>query len=232
MEAIRAPKRGPRLSSRRTLDEQVAGERPDCPLLEREGREASKGIPGSSDSKPIAGEKGARAAEGAPVATAGEWLDAPALSRIVTGIVRRYGLDRGELPDLLQETRIALWGLGLHMNVSVAWVVQVATNKAVDLLRRTVRRRTRDQAYAQLSESGATMDAELQHLLHGRIAELSLRLRNFYSLHYQEGWSERELARRLGICRASVRWLDQGCRKRIFGPVLIGIAHTKNLKRP
>jgi RNA polymerase sigma factor (sigma-70 family) len=234
MQANRAPKGGPRLSSGRTSDEQAGGEQPDCPLLQGEGREAPKGIPGSSDSRPIAGEKEARAAEGTPArrtATAGEWLNAPALSQIVTRIVTRYGLDRADLPDLLQEMRIALWKLGLHMKVSVAWVIRVATNKAVDVLRRTVRRRARDEAYAQLPGSGAT-DVELEHLLHARITELSLRLRNFYNLHYQEGWSERELALRLGICRASVRWLDQGCRKRILGPVLVGVAQTKSLKRP
>ncbi len=37
-------------------------------------------------------------------------------------------------------------------------------------------------------------------------------------MRYLEGWSERELARRLRRCRASVRWLDAACKKSIRGP--------------
>jgi len=52
-------------------------------------------------------------------------------------------------------------------------------------------------------------------LLHARVAELPARLREFYDLRYVQGWSERELVARLGLCRASVRWLDYTCRRAI-----------------
>jgi RNA polymerase sigma factor (sigma-70 family) len=126
-------------------------------------------------------------------------------------VCARYGLPTADLPDLLQETRIALWEAGPTATVSAAWVIRVATNKAVDHLRRTSRVRAIDRAFADRRVDPAG-NLELERLLHARVTELPERLHAFYSLHYTEGWSEREIARAWGLCRASVRWLDHQCR--------------------
>jgi RNA polymerase sigma factor (sigma-70 family) len=145
------------------------------------------------------------------MASAPTWIDSPALHGLVARVSARYKLPTADLPDLLQETRIALWEAGPTAAVSAAWVVRVATHKAVDLLRRTSRVKAIDRALAD-RRVDAPGTLELKRLLHARVTELPARLRAFYSLHYVEGWSEREIARAWGLCRASVRWLDHQCR--------------------
>jgi len=93
----------------------------------------------------------------------------------------------------------------------------IARHKAVDLLRRTLRARSRDHTFTVLA-AGNLADPEIEHLLKVRIAGLPPRLREFYDLHYTQAWSEREIAARLGMCRASVQWLDHCCRRDIIGP--------------
>jgi DNA-directed RNA polymerase specialized sigma24 family protein len=63
----------------------------------------------------------------------------------------------------------------------------------------------------------ASHDLELGHLLHARVARFSPSLRRFYDLRYLQGLSEREIARSLGLCRGSVRWLDRCCRRELGG---------------
>ena len=144
------------------------------------------------------------------------WIDSPALVGLVTRVAARYGIAADDLPDLVQETRIALWEVGSDGPPSAALTLCVATNKAVDLVRSMVRRRARDRA-AALSAPGVPGDAELRHLLNARVDELPRRLHDFYELRYHQGLSEREIARSLGLCRASVRWLDRRCRRSLLG---------------
>ena len=148
------------------------------------------------------------------LSSCGEWLEAPNLGVVGRRVASRYRLTGEESADLLQELRIALWHHGLSESVNAAWVMQVAVHKAVDI----VRRRSRDRAHDRLlgyTEDRAGRDPELAYLLHARVKHLPARLRAFYELHYREGLSERDIARRLGICRASVRWLDLCCRREI-----------------
>lgn len=144
------------------------------------------------------------------------WIDSPALPGLVARVGARYGIAPGDLPDLLQETRIALWEVEAATPVSAALVVRIASNKAVDLVRGFARRRARDRAAAEIAPC-CEEDAELRHLLNVRVDELPQRLHEFYELHYHQGLSEREIARRLGLCRASVRWLDRCCRRHLLG---------------
>ena len=58
---------------------------------------------------------------------------------------------------------------------------------------------------------------EIDHLLHAKAASLPPKLKAFYALHYQQGLSEREIVRRMGVCRSSVRWLDHRCRQFVAG---------------
>lgn len=146
-------------------------------------------------------------------ATVEEWLVSPYLRRAAARVAHQYGLGEDDLADLLQELRIALWQAGPGTRFGPAWIFQVATHKVIDVIRRRSIARRRDRAFADLPAPAS--DSELGHLLHARVSELPPRLQQFYRLHYEEGWSEREIADRLGICRASVRWLDHCCRREV-----------------
>jgi len=144
--------------------------------------------------------------------TPGEWLESPYLGRVAARVAQEYGLRPDDLPDLLQELRIALWKQGLDQRVGEAWVVRVTRHKAVDLLRQRMRTRRRDGVFTTIA-ARPWHDPEIDHLLHAKAESLPPKLKAFYALHYQLGLSEREIGRRLGICRASVRWLDHCCRQ-------------------
>ncbi len=150
------------------------------------------------------------------VASAEDWLASPYLDRLVARVAGHHGVPAADLPDLIQETRIALWRAGLELPVSAALVVSIARNKAVDLVRNQARRRARHRA-ARVLAATPEVDAELHHLLSLRVAALPQRLREFYELHYKQALSEREIARAWGLCRASVRWLDHRCRDCLLG---------------
>jgi RNA polymerase sigma factor (sigma-70 family) len=145
-----------------------------------------------------------------------DWLQSGYVGRVAARVARTHGLDPDDVPDLLQELRIALWKAGPETSVGPAWLFQVAANKAVNVRRARARIHRREDAFA-----GAALphdqNAEIEHLLHAWAARLPARLRRFYELHYAEGLSERETADRLGVCRATVRWLDRSCRRRIGG---------------
>lgn len=148
---------------------------------------------------------------------AAEWLDSPYFLRLIRRVAFQYGLADEDSPDLLQETGIALWKRGLTTPVTAAWIFRTASHKAVDLVRAGIRRRAQDSQAARSTPFRTSPDAELEHLLNARVDGLPTRLREFYELHYHQGFSEREIARSLGVCRASVRWLDRCCRRYIGG---------------
>ncbi len=153
---------------------------------------------------------------GNPSATTTEWLESPYLTHVAGRVARQHDLVRDDLEDLIQELRIALWEAGPDVCVSARWLFQVANHKAVDLFRKRLRRRRRDRVFTD-SREDASHDPELDHLLHARVARFSPSLRRFYDLRYLQGLSEREIARSLGLCRGSVRWLDRCCRRELSG---------------
>lgn len=148
-----------------------------------------------------------------------EWLQSPYLTRVARRAAHSVGLGAAEIPDLLQEVRIALWRAGRRMRVGPAWLFQVATHKAVDILRRRIRSREIEQDFSDTSTPAGPSPrlTELGHLLRARASRLPPPLREFYDLHYGHGWSEREIAARLGLCRQSVRWMNRTCRRRLAG---------------
>jgi RNA polymerase sigma factor (sigma-70 family) len=150
------------------------------------------------------------------VASAEDWLDSPYLDRLVTRVASLHLVPAAELPDLIQETRIALWQAGLEAPVSSALVACIARRKSIDLVRELARRRARRRA-ARILATNQEVDADLHHLLSLKVAALPQRLHEFYELHYEQGLSEREIARSWGLCRASVRWLDRRCRDLLLG---------------
>ncbi len=154
------------------------------------------------------------------------------LSLLVGRATRRYLLlNRADCADVLQETRIALWKLGAGRQVSAAWVVRVAVNKTVDLLRQHVRDQRQEREYAYLTVRNSA-DPELPLVLHADIEALPGKMQDFHRLHYLEGWSERELAHHLDMCRASVRWIDEGCRTRLRGRVRRSASEEENRTSP
>ena len=161
--------------------------------------------------------------------SASEWIESADIFRVIRRAARQYGLKEDDLPDLLQETRIALWRAGLKSSVTAGWVFQTASHKAVDAVRTGIRRRARETRTAGGTPAPTPPDAELEYLLHARVDELPARLRQFYELRYRQGCSQREIARCLGVCRSSVRWLDRCCVRYIGGgktgparPIAIG----------
>ena len=152
------------------------------------------------------------------IATAGEWLESPYLARVAARVARQRGLPEDELPELLQDLRVAVWeAAGVGIRLSAGWIFGVATHKAIDLLRRRARVRRHDQDLAAVA-SRRERDLELQHLLRTRVAGFPMDLRRFYDRHYTFGFSEREIAQSLGVCRATVRWLNRRCLHLLGGP--------------
>ena len=138
----------------------------------------------------------------------GDWLEAPLLEPVVSRIAAHIGIGAQEVPDLVQEVRIALWEKGLDVRIGLGFVIRVATNKAIDLIREQARCRVRDRGIAMLGPIVNRND-ELRRLLQAEVSLLPRKLRLFVDLHYGRGLSEREIGRRWHLCRGSVRWLDR-----------------------
>jgi RNA polymerase sigma factor (sigma-70 family) len=141
-----------------------------------------------------------------------EWLASPYLGRAVRRIAVQYRLPSQDAPDLLQEVRLALLKTGPEARLNATWIFQTATHKAVDILRQR-RLEASDDRTAPAAES----HEELFHLLHARAHALSRPLREFYALRFEEGLSQREAAKRLGVHRCSIRSLDRRCLSWIGG---------------
>lgn len=152
--------------------------------------------------------------EGSPVV---DWLESPYLTRIGARIAHQYGLRSDELTELIQELRIAVWQAGAGTRVNPAWLFRVAQHKAVDVVRSRARERRHESSLAATAAARPEHDWELDYLLHARAQEMPQRLREFYEMHYRLGLSEREIAKSLGLCRSSVRWLDRCCRRYVNG---------------
>ena len=156
-------------------------------------------------------------AEARREATVREWLESPYLARAALRVAVQYGVPVVDRPDLLQELRLALWKAGPDQLVNVTWIFHTANHKAIDL----IKRRARFGGEPLITEECLTplngSDPGLVHLLHARAAHLPKRLRDFYLLRYEEGMSQREIARHLGICRSSVRCLDRRCLRMMRG---------------
>lgn len=159
-------------------------------------------------------------------AAVAEWLESPYLPRIASRVAYEYGLPTEDAPDLLQDLRLALWIAGPDTAVNATWVFHTANHKALDLL---VRKR-RDSPAARLGSvselPGSIRDLDLLHLLRARADRLPERIRRFYYLRYREGLSQREIAARLGLCRSSVRWMDQQCLRMMKGRLCSRLADS------
>jgi RNA polymerase sigma factor (sigma-70 family) len=198
------------LRSRRVQDYPVA-------LFEHEPRSEGD-VEGSGRTRaPSPGEavSADRSAARTSAQTVAEWLESPYVGRVASRVGYQYGLLSHEVPDLLQELRLALWKAGLSLSVSPAWLFQTASHKAIDLLK--ARRRRAEVALEPhtLPASASAVDLTLSCLLRSQADRLPGDLRRFYALRYEQGLSQREVAQRLGMCRGAVRTLDRRCLRRI-----------------
>jgi RNA polymerase sigma factor (sigma-70 family) len=156
------------------------------------------------------------AARGANALTVNEWLGSPYLWRLTLRTAYLYGVPLEDAPDMFQEVCLALWMAGPDKVVNVTWVVHTVQHKAVDFFRKRARLHTQN-ALSEVSPSCKDQDPDLLHLLRARVALLPKRLQEYYVLRYEAGLSQREIARQLGLCRGSIRWLDRRCLRMVKG---------------
>ncbi len=146
-----------------------------------------------------------------------DWLESPYLSHVAARVAYEYGIPSQENPDLLQELRIALWKAGSETLVNATWVFHAAINKAQDFLRKR-RSRAREISFStELRSETSTPNPELLRLLRARVALLPPRLRRFYFLKYRAGLTERQIAKRLGLGRSSIRCMERRCLRIVAG---------------
>jgi RNA polymerase sigma factor (sigma-70 family) len=142
--------------------------------------------------------------------TAREWLESPRLNAIARYVASRKALGPHDLPDLLQEIRIAIWKAGGDKPVNTTWIFHTAEHKAIDIWKQSLSPAIEDHLRAP-DPRGSTGDPELAHLVRARAASLSGPLREFYALRYEQGLSERIIAERMQVSRSSVRWMEHRC---------------------
>ena len=146
-----------------------------------------------------------------------DWLESPYLDRVAARVASQYHLSPQDTPDLLQEIRLALWKAGPCTPVNVTWIFHTANHKAIDISRRRSRLREVDLDAVALTGCPASTDPALYRLLRSRATRLPGLLRQFYALRYEQALSQREIAKRLGLCRGSVRCLDRRCLRLMKG---------------
>jgi RNA polymerase sigma factor (sigma-70 family) len=146
--------------------------------------------------------------------TAAAWLESPYLPRAVRRVALRYSLREEDVADLVQEVRVVLLQIASDRLLNATWIFHTVGHKAADMVRRRIRSAAGEGA-AAVPAPPAALSPELVHLLRAKVSLLPPKLRTFYELRYEEGLSQRDVARRLGACRASVRWLERQCLRRI-----------------
>jgi RNA polymerase sigma factor (sigma-70 family) len=149
--------------------------------------------------------------------TVAEWLESPHLQRVASRVAYQYGVPSQDISDLLQELRLGIWKAGPDSMVNVTWVFHTAKHKAVDLLKRRHGYQEKALTSIETRQQPPGGDPSLLHLLRARVSLLPRNLRIFYVLRYEQGLSQREVARHLGLCRGSIRGLDRRCRRRLKG---------------
>jgi DNA-directed RNA polymerase specialized sigma24 family protein len=93
--------------------------------------------------------------------------------------------------------------------INATWVFRTASHKAIDLRREKLIHPDPVELTEDLARD--SKDPELVNLLRARAASLSRSLREFYELRYEEGLSQRVVAKRMGLCRSSIRLLERRC---------------------
>ncbi len=138
--------------------------------------------------------------------------DAEAFAELVRRYVRlvystswRVLKDEGDAADVTQETFFELTRHAGHISGSLSsWLHQIATRKSIDLIRRSVHRRRREQAYARTQPE----DVQTWHDLSGYVDEALDKLdestKSLLLEHFLAGKTTTEIARDQGVSQATV----------------------------
>jgi RNA polymerase sigma factor (sigma-70 family) len=141
-------------------------------------------------------------------------MESVELTAVVRRVARAQRLDADEAADVEQEVLIALWRRAPDEEVSAGWIAVVAHHKCVDVHRQRSRWRQQDRTLGSLLRPFVP-SPELALLVRAEADRLTPREREFFELRYAMGLTEREVGVLLGLCRASVRWKDRTCRRRL-----------------
>src|SRR5262245_44902674 len=120
-----------------------------------------------------------------------EWITSPYLGRVAIRVARQYGVPSQDVPDLVQELRLALWKASPDLSVSAGWIFQTARHKAIDCIKRRRRRAEVGLEGLALTAPDSEPDLALRCLLRSEASRLPDALRRFYTLRYEEGRSQR-----------------------------------------
>lgn len=159
-------------------------------------------------------EPGTRSSPGASL-PASLWLESPYVPRAVRRVAMRYSLTGEDCADIVQELQVVLLQTDPDRPLNATWIFQTASHKAADVVRRRLRAAACEIGAPAPSPPVFERVPELLCLLRAKAAQLPPKLKAFYDLRYGQGLSQRDVARRLGACRASVRWLERQCVERL-----------------
>ena len=128
----------------------------------------------------------------------------------VFAVCLRYGRDRPEAQDMLQEAFLAIFkDLGQYRGEGVleGWLRKVAVRSALQFLRkRNPLRFAEDYANQPLDAAISVPDADLMSESILRfVQELPIGYRTIFNMHCIEGWPYPEIAAELQISESSVR---------------------------
>jgi RNA polymerase sigma-70 factor (ECF subfamily) len=150
--------------------------------------------------------------------------DEPALAelydrhgRVAYGLAFRVVRDERLAEDAVQDAFLSVWrtaaGFRAERGKASTWIFTLAHRRAVDTVRREERRRAdplRDEAHAALAdERGSTEDAAWERFERERVlaalAQLPDQQREAIELAYYGGYSQSELAERLGVPLGTIK---------------------------
>ena len=124
---------------------------------------------------------------------------------MVYGTCRRVLGNDAQAADAAQETFFQFLKSADRITGSVgSWLHQVATRRAVDLVRQNVSRRRREQTYAASTFHQAEGWEEIEPQVDEALEELPDDLREFLILHYLKGQSMTEIAAAKGLSQPTV----------------------------
>jgi len=137
-------------------------------------------------------------------------------SRVVYGLALRIIRDRALAEDAVQEAFLSVWRAAGSFNdrrgSARSWLLLLAHRRAVDVVRRNQRSRVRDDSDGahdfSLSSLPASDAAELdaeRRTVQTALASLSTKQRTVLELAYYGGYTQQEIAARLGLPIATVK---------------------------
>jgi RNA polymerase sigma factor (sigma-70 family) len=137
------------------------------------------------------------------------------VGRVAYGLAFRVLRDERLAEDAVQEAFLGVWrtaaGFRAERAKASTWILTIVHRRAVDLVRREERRRTeplddvtRDAATSESAEDAAWLGFERERV-QGALRELPDGQREAIELAYYGGYSQSELAERLGVPLGTIK---------------------------